>query len=83
MKIGVMAAGLGAMGFEKALAYCQRLELGAIELPVGGYPGKPFFDPEEVLKSLLGYSDEKIAALRKEQEENLEVMKQHARKVLA
>jgi crotonobetainyl-CoA:carnitine CoA-transferase CaiB-like acyl-CoA transferase len=38
---------------------------------------------EEVLKTLLSYSDEKIAALKKEQEENVEVMKSHARKVLA
>ena len=38
---------------------------------------------DEVLKSLLGYSDEKIAALKKEQEENVETMKTHARKVLA
>lgn len=51
MKLGVMGAGLGAMGFEKALDYCQQLGLEAIELPVGAYPGKPFFEPEEVLKS--------------------------------
>ena len=51
MKIGVMSAGLGGMEFEKALDYCRSLGLGAIELPVGAYPGKPFFDPEEVLKS--------------------------------
>lgn len=51
MKIGVMGAGLGAMGFEKALDYCKHLGLDTIELPVGAYPGKPFFDPEEVLKS--------------------------------
>jgi len=51
MKIGVMSAGLGAMGFEKALDYCQHLGLDAIELPAGAYPGKPFFDPGEVLKS--------------------------------
>ena len=46
-----MSAGLGGMGFEKALDYCQSLGLGAIELPVGCYPGTPFFDPEAVLKS--------------------------------
>ena len=38
---------------------------------------------EQVLKSLLGWSDEKIAALKKEQEDNLATMQQHARKVLA
>lgn len=51
MKLGVMGAGLGSMGFEKALDYCQKVGLDAIELPVGAYPGKPFFDPAEALKS--------------------------------
>jgi len=51
MKLGVMGAGLGSMGWEKALDYCQQIGLEAIELPVGGFPGKPFFDPQEVLKS--------------------------------
>ncbi len=50
MKLGVMSAGLAAMGWEKALDYCQKVGLDAIELPVGCYPGKPFFDPEQVLK---------------------------------
>lgn len=51
MKIGVMAAALGGMKFEKALDYCQHIGLEAIELPVGGHPGKPFFEPAAVLKS--------------------------------
>jgi sugar phosphate isomerase/epimerase len=51
MKLGVMAAGLGQMGWDKALDYCQKVGLEAIELPVGCYPGRPFFDPEEVLTS--------------------------------
>jgi sugar phosphate isomerase/epimerase len=46
-----MGAGLGAMGWEKALDYCKKVGLDAIELPVGAYPGKPFFDPEEVLEN--------------------------------
>lgn len=50
MKLGVMGAGLGGMGWEKALDYCKKVGLDAIELPVGAYPGKPFFDPAEVLK---------------------------------
>ncbi len=50
MKLGVMATGLASMGWEKALAYCQKVGLDAIELPVGPYPGKPFFDPAEVLE---------------------------------
>ncbi len=51
MKLGVMAAGLGGMKWEQALDYCKKVGLEAIELPVGAYPGKPFFDPEEVLES--------------------------------
>ncbi|MFA5863768.1 MAG: sugar phosphate isomerase/epimerase [Phycisphaerae bacterium] len=52
MKIGVMGTGLGAMGFDKALDYCRHLGLEAIELPVGAYPGQPFFDPEEILADI-------------------------------
>lgn len=37
---------------------------------------------EEVLKGILGYSDEKIARLKKEQEENAEEMQKHARKMM-
>jgi sugar phosphate isomerase/epimerase len=50
MKLGVMGAGLGGMGWDKALDYCKQVGLDAIELPVGAYPGKPFFDPAQVLK---------------------------------
>jgi len=50
MKLGVMAAGLAGMGWEKALEYCQKVGLEAIEIPVGAYPGHPFFDPQQVLK---------------------------------
>lgn len=50
MKIGVMAAGLGSMGWEKALDYCKQVGLDAIEIPVGAYPGQPFFDPQAVLE---------------------------------
>jgi sugar phosphate isomerase/epimerase len=46
-----MAAGLGGMGWERALDYCKQVGLDAIELPVGAYPGKPFFEPEAVLRS--------------------------------
>ncbi len=51
MKLGVMGAGLGAMGWDKALDYCKQVGLDAIELPVGAYPGKPFFEPEEALRN--------------------------------
>ncbi len=51
MKLGVMAAGLGGMEWEKALDYSRQVGLEAIEIPVGAYPGKPFFNPEEVLNN--------------------------------
>lgn len=51
MKLGVMSALFGGWEFEKALAYCSKLGLGAIELPAGCYPGTPFFDPRCVLDS--------------------------------
>lgn len=51
MKLGVMGAGLGGMGWDKALDYCKQVGLDAIELPVGAYPGRPFFDPAEALES--------------------------------
>jgi sugar phosphate isomerase/epimerase len=50
MKLGVMSAGLAGMGWEKALDYCKKVGLEAIELPCVAYPGTPFFKPEEVLK---------------------------------
>jgi sugar phosphate isomerase/epimerase len=51
MKLGVMAALFGGMDFDSMLRYCAEIELDAIELPVGGYPGRPFFDPGKVLAS--------------------------------
>lgn len=51
MKLGVMAAMFADVGLDQALAYCAQLGLEAIELPVGGYPGRPFFDPAKVLAS--------------------------------
>jgi len=36
---------------------------------------------DDVLKTVLGYSDEKINKLKKEQEENFEEMQKHARKI--
>jgi len=37
---------------------------------------------DEVLRDILGYSDEKIAALKQDQEDNYERMQEHARKLL-
>ncbi len=51
MKLGVMAAMFAGMKLEEVLVYCAELGLDAIELPAGGYPGKPFFEPAEVLAS--------------------------------
>lgn len=51
MKLGVMAALFGGMELDQALLYCAELGLEAIELPAGGYPGTPFFEPAAVLDS--------------------------------
>ncbi len=51
MKLGVMAAVFAGWDLDRVLLYCAELGLDAIELPVGGYPGRPFFDPAEVLAS--------------------------------
>ena len=51
MQLGVMAAVLADMDLDAACRRCAALGLEAIELPVGGYPGAPFFDPQEVLAS--------------------------------
>lgn len=42
VKLGVMAALFGKMEIDQALAYCQRVGIQAIELPVGAYPGDPW-----------------------------------------
>ncbi len=60
MKLGVMAALFGGMKLDDVLQYCHQLGLEAIELPVGCYPGAPFFDPAKVLAS-----DAKQAELKK------------------
>jgi sugar phosphate isomerase/epimerase len=51
MKLGVMSALFAGMPFDDVLDYCADVGLEAIEIPVGGYPGAPFFDPAEVLAS--------------------------------
>ena len=42
MKLGVMGALFGSMTLDKALDYCQKVGLDAIELPCGAYPGDPW-----------------------------------------
>lgn len=51
MKLGVMSALFAGMALEDVLEYCAEMGLDAIELPVGGCPGHPFFHPEKVLDS--------------------------------
>ena len=51
MKLGVMSALFAGMKLPEVLIYCAEMGLDAIELPAGGYPGKPFFEPGEVLAS--------------------------------
>ncbi len=42
MKLGVKSAMFGGMELKDALAYCKKVGLDAIELPVGCYPGDPW-----------------------------------------
>src|SRR5262249_58227478 len=49
MKLGVMAASLSALGWERALEFCRALGLDAIELPTGGYARSPLIDAAAVL----------------------------------
>ncbi len=55
MKIGVLTVLLGNMSFENMLDYVSELDLEAIELGTGNYPGSPHTD----VKNLLA-SDKKI-----------------------
>ena len=51
MKLGVMAALFAGQSLDDALDFCAELGLDAFEIPVGGYPGQPFFDPKKTLAS--------------------------------
>jgi sugar phosphate isomerase/epimerase len=61
MKLGVMAALFAGMKLPEVLVYCAELGLDAIELPVGGYPGKPLLDPGEALASARRQEEIKAA----------------------
>jgi sugar phosphate isomerase/epimerase len=50
MKLGVMSSGIAALGWDKALVYCQQLGLEAIELPCGAYARIKLLDAEAVLE---------------------------------
>jgi sugar phosphate isomerase/epimerase len=49
MKLGVMAASLSALGWQRALEFCRALGLDAIELPTGGYARSPLIDAAAAL----------------------------------
>jgi len=51
MKLGVMSALFSGRSLVDVVKLCAESGLGAIELPVGAYPGKPFFEPARVLAS--------------------------------
>jgi len=51
MKLGVMSALFAGRPLEQVCEFVASSGLQAIELPVGAYPGKPFFDPKRVLAS--------------------------------
>lgn len=51
MKLGVMNPVLASMDFETALKYLNSLDVRAIEIGAGGYPGKAHLDPETLLSS--------------------------------
>jgi len=49
MKLGVMASGIAALGWDGALAFCREMRLDAIEIPCGLYPKHRLFVPDELL----------------------------------
>jgi sugar phosphate isomerase/epimerase len=51
MKLGVMSALFAGRPLEEVCASIADIGLRAIELPVGAWPGKPYFDPRKVLAS--------------------------------
>lgn len=59
MKLGVMAALFADWKLPDVLEYIAGLGLKAIELPVGAYPGAPFFTPRALLGSQRKLDDVK------------------------
>src|SRR5438270_9704157 len=51
MQLGVMSAGVAALGWERGLAFCQHLGLDAIELACGAYTKTPLIDAAAILAS--------------------------------
>ena len=65
MKLGVMAALFAGRPLEDVCSHIADIGLRAIELPVGAWPGRPYFDPRKVLAS------------RKEQDRITGLLKSH------
>jgi sugar phosphate isomerase/epimerase len=49
MRLGVMASGIAALGWDRALKFCTRLGLDCIEIPCGLYPKTLLLPPDDVL----------------------------------
>ena len=49
MKLGVLAALYGALSLEEMLAKLKALDVEAVEIGAGGYPGKSHCDPAALL----------------------------------
>ncbi|HMN95696.1 MAG TPA: sugar phosphate isomerase/epimerase [Phycisphaerales bacterium] len=64
MKLGVMGAIFAGRSLAEAVEACGEFELDAIELPVGAYPGAPFFEVRKVLARKGGAQE--IAAVCRE-----------------
>jgi sugar phosphate isomerase/epimerase len=50
MKLGVMASGIAALGWDGAVDFCRQLALDAIEIPCGLYPTHRLFVPQDLLQ---------------------------------
>jgi sugar phosphate isomerase/epimerase len=79
MKLGVMSALFAGRSLPEVAAYGRRMGLGAIELPVGGYPGSPFFDAAAVLTS--SPKQEEIKAILRDHELELSALSVHGNPV--
>src|SRR6476469_809698 len=51
MQLGVMANGIAALGWDRALDYCVQLGLDAIEVPCGLYPKHHLIDAAATVNS--------------------------------
>src|SRR5262245_22284369 len=49
MKLGLMSSAVAPLGWERALDYCQKLGLDAVELAMGAYARTKLLDPEAAL----------------------------------